>query len=224
MKAQSADYIELQHLYKTKAAQDVAAITIIVRQMEMTLQRPHPTEIREIEAFCKNAGLVRFILPNRLRCKLHSAAAHDFEAFARKVMRAFADNDSLITIYLAYLGLDHYLDSNPHPDFTPHAKRHLDADACQSKFLTALTAFTSEVLARCKAIDAAFDAAAAESKVKKIIAELDRTGAAELHNISALTGGLVAQEIIKILTKQYVPAVNTCVFDGIMSKAGVFEL
>lgn len=222
MKAQSADYIELQQIYKTKAAHDVAAITATVREMEKTLQRPNPIDAQDIEVFCKNAAFVRFIPPERLRSTLDSAG--DFPAFARRVMREFGTEDSLISIYLAHLGLDHYLDSNPHPDFTPHAKRHLDADACQSKFSTALTTYISELLARFHAIDPDFDASEAESKVKKVIAELDRTGAAELHNISALTGGMVAQEIIKVVTKQYVPAVNTCVFDGITSKAAVFHL
>jgi len=54
--------------------------------------------------------------------------------------------------------------------------------------------------------------------------ELARGGLAELHNISALTGGMVAQEVIKVLTKQYVPIDNTCVFDGIASKTAVFRV
>jgi hypothetical protein len=42
-----------------------------------------------------------------------------------------------------------------------------------------------------------------------------------LHNIGALTGGMVSQEIIKVVTEQYVPVDNTCVFDGIRSHQGV---
>ena len=51
-----------------------------------------------------------------------------------------------------------------------------------------------------------------------------RAGGGELHNISALTGGMVAQEIIKVITKQYMPVDNTCVFDGITSKTAIFRL
>jgi len=54
--------------------------------------------------------------------------------------------------------------------------------------------------------------------------EVARAGGGELHNVSALTGGMVAQEVIKIITKQYVPVDNTCVFDGIGSRCQVFRL
>ncbi|KAH8839270.1 hypothetical protein MCOR27_005020 [Pyricularia oryzae] len=54
--------------------------------------------------------------------------------------------------------------------------------------------------------------------------EVARAGGAELHNISALTGGMVAQEMIKIITKQYIPVDNTCVFDGIGSRCQTLRL
>lgn len=61
-------------------------------------------------------------------------------------------------------------------------------------------------------------------RVAKIADEVARAGGGELHNTSALTGGMVAQEIIKIITKQYIPADNTCVFDGISSRCQVLRL
>ena len=69
-----------------------------------------------------------------------------------------------------------------------------------------------------------------ESSADLILAGADfasssiRSGGSELHNISALTGGMVAQEAIKIITKQYIPVDNVCLFDGITSKTGVFRL
>ncbi|KAH8879467.1 hypothetical protein GQ53DRAFT_39284 [Thozetella sp. PMI_491] len=58
----------------------------------------------------------------------------------------------------------------------------------------------------------------------KAVQEVARAEGGELHNISALTGGMVAQEMIKIITKQYIPIDNTCVFDGITSRTQVFRL
>jgi len=54
--------------------------------------------------------------------------------------------------------------------------------------------------------------------------EVARAQGGELHNISAFTGGMVAQETIKIITKQYVPIDNTCIFDGISSRCQVLHL
>ncbi len=57
-------------------------------------------------------------------------------------------------------------------------------------------------------------------KTKRLRAD----GVSELHNISALTGGLLAQEVIKVLTRQYVPIDNTCLFDGVTSRTAVYRL
>lgn len=54
--------------------------------------------------------------------------------------------------------------------------------------------------------------------------EVARAEGGELHNIAALTGGMVAQEMIKIITKQYIPIDNTCIFDGISSRCQVLRL
>ncbi|KZL75492.1 Nedd8-activating enzyme E1 regulatory subunit (ThiF family protein), partial [Colletotrichum tofieldiae] len=54
--------------------------------------------------------------------------------------------------------------------------------------------------------------------------EVSRAGGGELHNTSAVTGGMVAQETIKIITNQYVPIENTCIFDGIASRCQVLRL
>jgi NEDD8-activating enzyme E1 regulatory subunit len=54
--------------------------------------------------------------------------------------------------------------------------------------------------------------------------EVNRVGGRELHNISSLTGGMVAQEAIKILTQQYVPVDNICIFDGIKGSTVALKL
>ncbi|RMZ89705.1 hypothetical protein DV736_g3064, partial [Chaetothyriales sp. CBS 134916] len=55
-------------------------------------------------------------------------------------------------------------------------------------------------------------------------AEVERMEGGELHNISSVTGGIVAQEAIKLLTRQYVPVDGTAVYDGIRAKLAVFRL
>lgn len=51
-----------------------------------------------------------------------------------------------------------------------------------------------------------------------------RAGGAELHNIASLAGGMIAQEVIKVVTKQYIPVDNTCVFDGVKSLSEVMRV
>ncbi|KAH6607928.1 hypothetical protein Trco_004241 [Trichoderma cornu-damae] len=61
-------------------------------------------------------------------------------------------------------------------------------------------------------------------RLAQVAQELSRAAGGELHNISAVTGGMVAQEVIKIITKQYVPIDNTCIFDGVESRCQVLRL
>lgn len=50
-----------------------------------------------------------------------------------------------------------------------------------------------------------------------------RAGASELPQIAALMAGLVAQEAIKVVTKQYVPLNGTVVYNGISGSCRVLE-
>ena len=72
--------------------------------------------------------------------------------------------------------------------------------------------------------DTTFTDGKSREVVIKAAQELRRTEGGELHNISSLTGGMVAQEVLKVLTKQYVPLNNTCIFDGIGSRSEMFYL
>lgn len=67
-------------------------------------------------------------------------------------------------------------------------------------------------------------AAAADDRLVRVAKEVARARGGELHNIAALTGGMVAQEVIKIITKQYIPIDNTCVFDGITSRSQILRI
>lgn len=64
-----------------------------------------------------------------------------------------------------------------------------------------------------------------QSPIKeKILEELCRYGASELHSISAFIGGCCAQEAIKLITHQYTPVNDVLVYNGIRQSASVFKL
>lgn len=67
-------------------------------------------------------------------------------------------------------------------------------------------------------------AAADDVRIQQAAQEVARAAAGELHDLSAVVGGMVAQEAIKIITKQYIPIDNTCIFDGISSRCQVLRL
>ena len=54
-----------------------------------------------------------------------------------------------------------------------------------------------------------------ETLVKEdLIHEVCRFGGAELHSVAAFMGGVAAQEVIKLITKQFVPVNNTYVYNA----------
>jgi len=58
----------------------------------------------------------------------------------------------------------------------------------------------------------------------KVLDEICRSNLATLHNICAIMGGIVSQEVIKFITGQYVPVENVLVFDGIKNKTTSFKM
>jgi amyloid beta precursor protein binding protein 1 len=61
MKARSADYIQLQNVYKSKARKDLAEVVESVRFLERNANRSSVIEERDIEAFCKNAAYIKLV-------------------------------------------------------------------------------------------------------------------------------------------------------------------
>lgn len=58
----------------------------------------------------------------------------------------------------------------------------------------------------------------------ELVSEMCRYSGTQLHSISAIVGGIAAQEIIKIVTRQRVPLKNTLIFNGIACASTVLEM
>ena len=243
MKAQSADYIQLQNIYKTKARKDQAEVTAEVRVLERQLGKHAAVDDKEIEAFCKGAAHVKLVKGRPLRIaigpesmdltetvkhllgKTESAEPmhFGFADRAKYLSQEIEDEGSLIPIYISILAYDHFLETK---STSPRTKMEgpRSFDLLNDEYTQTMETYTNQFLDHIKHSGTGFDVEGAKSRLQPIIAELGRANGAELHNISALTGGMVAQEVIKVITKQYIPIDKTCVFDGITSKTAVFNL
>ncbi|KAI9375517.1 hypothetical protein BJX61DRAFT_494006 [Aspergillus egyptiacus] len=208
MKSQSADYISLQTVYKNKARADIAEVAGTVRKIETKLGCPNKIQEKDIEVFCKNASHIQVI-------RGRDIPQVDGDTQTLKRLRNELGNDeSLISIFLAFQVLDIVVTGIQEGKYPEGA---LDDE----------TLWSSEVDRMLEII--ASDAPApvddsARGRVLQAARELRRTEGGELHNISSLTGGFVAQEALKVLTRQYVPLDNTCIFDGIRSSSAMYRL
>lgn len=222
MKAQSSDYVALQNIYKAKARQDVNEVVEYVRECERQIGSRSfpPVSEQEVERFCKNASHIKVIYGRDIP-RLRNAAASLSPDISRKAIRsAFSDPESLLPIYIAFEALDLIIDG-------------LESGKSDSTTIT-----TSPTIANDSAWNVAIDqvlttitegdASVIDDKIRQSVVlasqELRRAEGGELHNISSLTGGLVAQEALKVITRQYIPMDNTCVFDGVVSRSEMYRL
>ncbi|CAN4094194.1 unnamed protein product [Withania somnifera] len=57
-----------------------------------------------------------------------------------------------------------------------------------------------------------------------LINEMCRYGASELHAVAAFVGGVASQEVIKLITRQFIPMSGTFIFNGIDHKSQLLLL
>lgn len=208
MKAQSADYVSLQNIYKAKARKDMEEVTKTARQLEAQLSRQVPIPEKDIEIFCKNAAHIKLVRGRKI-------ANLDGDAHATRTIRSrLADSESLMTVLFATRILDIVVTE------IQDGKR--DGSALDDE-ATWVAHIDGAIRGLTRDDPAAIDDEARE-RIIEAAQELQRTEGGELHNTSALAGGLVSQEALKVLTRQYVPLDNTCVFDGVHSRSDMFRL
>ncbi|KAF2645678.1 hypothetical protein P280DRAFT_126601 [Massarina eburnea CBS 473.64] len=227
MKARSADYIELQNVYKSKARKDLAEVVESVRFLERNANRTAQIEEKNVEAFCKNAAHIKLVR-GRPFPVIPREGEVKFGGQARTLAQQLSFPDSLLPIYIAFLAWDKFTATHSPqaassaliiPGLSPTDL------ASETENITSL-AFTivSDLVKEASASPDEADFATVKTQIGECVQELVRAGGAELHNIAALTGGIVSQEIIKVVTEQYVPVDNTCVFDGVRSRTAVFRV
>ncbi|CAD0114172.1 unnamed protein product [Aureobasidium uvarum] len=224
MKARSADYIQLQNVYKSKARKDAAEVLQTVRSLEAAVGRRDPIDEKEVEAFCKGAAHVKLVRGKPLRIARGDAPLHWGEDVAKSAVEHLNNLtfglDSGILHYIAFFAWDafvgsHNVDALGGEPRVP-GSNDVDIDTDTEKMVGIASNIIDALIKEAGTFieNPGYD----ELKIN------GRAGASELHNIGSLTGGMVAQEVIKVITKQYVPIDNTCIFDGIESKASVLRV
>lgn len=95
-----------------------------------------------------------------------------------------------------------------------------------SEVLIALNvnAVPSDTLAELRQLIDEIEGTTIEERLNKAIEEARRCEGAELHNTSSIAGGVVAQEAIKLLTRQYVPVDGVVIWDGIRARTEVVKI
>ncbi|KAI8632262.1 hypothetical protein F5Y19DRAFT_356945 [Xylariaceae sp. FL1651] len=194
MKAQSSVYVKLQSLYKEKARKDAQEVFELVRSSPGG-ERIDPTEV---DLFCKNARFVKLI------------NAKPTELDLRQIFDAEKANDEAAEAMKIETGGAFSLPMSNFPIYLALKSTAHNSTATADEIMSTIAQLVPQ--------------AAGNERMTQVAQEVARAGGGELHNISALTGGMVAQEMIKIITKQYIPIDDTCIFDGISSRCQILRL
>ncbi|GAB7362686.1 hypothetical protein MBLNU230_g2995t1 [Neophaeotheca triangularis] len=245
MKATSSDYITLQNIYKTKARTDAAEVLNIVRQLEETTSRPAELQVHEteIENFCKQAAHIALVRGRPFQIVSPSNSTDSgsvsktrntpitFGDRAKSLANDLTNPESLLPLYLAFIAWDEFIathssspTSNPTapssltPPGSTRTPQAFEQDA--SKLGSVAHSLMDSLIKEAASFVEEPDYGNLKLRLQKYCTELTRAGGGELHNLAALTGGMVSQEAIKVITRQYVPVDNVVVFDGVGSRAG----
>lgn len=208
MKSDTTRYIALQQAYRSKAMSDVKKVRNILEN-HLNKHKRDSSQISDqaIEVFCKHSAFLKVI----------RYSSHEQEMIAPKnhgSSSALWNHDSLIWFYLAKLHADVYRTEN---GAFPDGLGHESTDNTNRYAF-----FRKKLVAMGHAEDETFKVAM--ELVEQAAQELSRAGSGELHNVASFMGGIAAQEVIKIVTQQYIPVNNTVIFDGIRSVSAIYEL
>jgi len=207
MIAETKVFVELQRLYRNKAAEDIASVQKHLNDIltELGVSKDRVPE-DDLKNFCKHALFLKVIRFTSV--EEEAAGKIDTGSLGMHLENFTTGGPGDGCWYLALRVVEKFRaqynrypgenTTTPHDDFD-NLKKLADP------FVTAM----------------GFEA---DQLPSEYLQELCRYGNSQIHNIAAVMGGVAAQETIKVLTHQWVPLNNTFVFNGINSSSAAFSV
>jgi len=203
MTSDTQTYIALQEVYQKRAQDDIAAVSRYVAANLASVGRSDSISQEEIKLFCKNALYLRLVRTSSLNQEYAKETAR-----IEDMASALEDPDTNLVYYFLLRAVDRFWAAKKR--FPGWQDDQVQPD------IAILKGYVEGLLAELGLNTSAVS--------ENAVHEMCRFGAAELHNIAALMGGIVAQEVIKVLTHQWVPIANTLIYNGMNSTTTVFSL
>jgi len=208
MTADSKRFINLQQIYKQEAANHMRNVT---NHMHAILQQEDgEVKVREedVRMFCRNAAFLRVLRYQSLSNEYSpEGVCADGDSSSSLVTQLEIDPDSDAVFYPVLRAVAKFHselnrfpgDLENHENDIPILKNHL------------LTVMAGLGLS---------DASVKED----LVHEVCRYGGAELHSVAAYMGGVAAQEVIKLITRQFMPVNNTYIYNAMKQTSVTLEL
>lgn len=199
MASDTVNYVTIQNIYREKALEDQRDFAAeVMRIMHSIGRSADDTSAESIAEFCRNALVLHVAQGSR-------------NAFNQSMFRAvFGENSDtsdtarILGAYFAILALNAYVD------------QHLEVPSLENvdRVVVAFIASLSSTL-KVEEVPQMFI-----TSLKEILAHSSRN----YHNLSSFMGGVVSQEVLKLVTSQYIPVDNLFVFDGVHSMSEKWKI
>uniref|UniRef100_A0A1J3DVB5 NEDD8-activating enzyme E1 regulatory subunit n=1 Tax=Noccaea caerulescens TaxID=107243 RepID=A0A1J3DVB5_NOCCA len=204
MTSSTEHYINLQKIYLAKAEADFLVMEERVKNILKKIGRD-PSSISKptIKSFCKNARKLKV-------CRYRMVEDEFSNPSVTEIQKCLADEDysGAMGFYILLKAVDRFTAN--YNKFPGQFDGGMDEDISRLK-TTALSILTD---LGCNGSVLPDD----------LISEMCRFGASELHVVAAFIGGIASQEVIKLVTKQFVPMLGTYIFNGIDHKSQLLTL
>ncbi|KAI4334092.1 hypothetical protein L6164_018824 [Bauhinia variegata] len=204
MTSSTEQYVNLQNIYQSKAEADFLVMEQLVRSTLKKIGKdPNSIPKGTIKSFCKNARKLKVCRYRPLVDEFNSPNIPELQKYL-----ADEDYSTAGGIYILLRAVDRFAAN--YNTFPGQFDSAMDEDIPRLK--STATGLLGDL--GCNGATLAED----------LIHEMCRFGAAELHAIAALVGGIASQEVIKLITRQFVPMSGTFIFNGIDHKSQLLTL
>lgn len=204
MTSSTEQYVNLQKIYQAKAEADFLAMEKHVQNLLKKIGRdPYSISKMTIKGFCKNARKLTVCRYRTVEEEFNSPSLSELQKYLTDEEYSMA-----VGFYILMRAVDRFAAN--YNCFPGQFDGEMDEDI--SRLKTLAVSLLSDLGCNGSIL------------TEDLINEICRFGAAELHVVAAFIGGIASQEVIKLITKQFIPMTGTFVFNGIDHKSQLLLL
>ncbi|XP_009609546.3 NEDD8-activating enzyme E1 regulatory subunit AXR1-like isoform X1 [Nicotiana tabacum] len=211
-------YINLQKTYQAKAEADFLVMEQKVRNLLKKIGRdPASISKANIKSFCKNARKLAVCRYRLIEDEFTSPVQPELQKYLTdedygtlqeaNSLKVLPENTA-VGLYILLRAADRFAAN--YNKFPGQFDGEMDEDISRLK-ITAVGLLN----------DLGCNGSALS---EDLINEMCRYGASELHAVAAFVGGVASQEVIKLITRQFIPMSGTFIFNGIDHKSQLLLL
>jgi len=194
MTSSSDMYISLQRVYQAQAREDVEVVASHLSQLLVSIGKPsNSIPESDIKQFCRNSAFLRLVRYRSLE--------EEYETPNPDEIRMHLENQDDLVYYVLLRAAEQFY--SVYKSYPGEKNTAFEADIVQMKSMVG-GLLQQWGISMCSIPD-------------EHITEFCRYGAGEIHSVAAFLGGVASQEVIKLITHQFVPFDNTFLYNAAAS-------